>query len=78
MSASRLDLCINELVDYAIRVGLIESEDAAYSVCRLMSVFAIDSITEGRPEKERALHEILAELCDVAYEKGIIESDSVV
>ena len=78
MSTNRLDLCINELVDYAINVGLIEKDDAAYSVCRLMSVFGIDSITNEKPEKERALHEILEELCNLAYEKGIIESDGVV
>ena len=78
MAKNRLDLCINELVSYAVKHNLIEKEDSAYITARLMSVFGIDSITDAVSRKKRELCEILAELCDIAYERGIIESDSVV
>ena len=78
MEKNRLDLCINELVDYAVTHNLIEKEDKAYATCRLMAVFGTDAIGSEKPIKKRELCEILSELCDIAYERGIIESDSTV
>ena len=43
-----LDRLIHELTDYALSVALIEKEDEAYTVSRLMELFEINSIDKKR------------------------------
>ena len=43
-----LDRLIYELTDYALSVSLIEKEDEAYTVSRLMELFDVSAIGEKR------------------------------
>ena len=69
---------INELVSYAIREKLICPADSAYSVGALMDILGISDYSPENWDGERELSEILADLTDYAYERGIIASDTVV
>ena len=68
-----------ELVEYAIRSGLIEETDRAYAQGRLMELLAIDDLdTSVEIAEKRELHEILDDLLSFAYEKGLFDSNTVV
>lgn len=75
-----LDRLIYELTDYALGVGLIEKEDEAYTVSRLMELFEISSIAEKRDTGAtvRLISEILDDLCDEAADRGMIDGESIV
>ena len=75
----KIDNIISELIDYALKKELIESEDAAFSTGALMDLFgAADYAPDADAVSSRALCDILEDACTYAYEKGILESDSVV
>ena len=69
---------IGELVGYAVGVGLIEEEDTAYAVGRLITALRLGDYTPTEVTDSRPLNEILSDLCDYAYECGIIEENGVV
>ena len=75
-----LDKLIYELTDYAISVKLIEKEDEAYTVSRLMELFEISSIGEkcNTGTAIRPVGEILDDLCGAAADRGIIDGESIV
>ena len=75
-----LDRLIHELTDYALSVALIEKEDEAYTVSRLMELFEINSIDKKRDTGAtvRPVSEILDDLCDVAADRGMIDGESIV
>ena len=75
-----LDALIHELVDYAQAVRLIEKEDEAYTVSRLMELFEISSIGEkcNTGTAIRPVGEILDDLCGAAADRGIIDGESIV
>ena len=69
---------ITELVEYAIREGLIDRCDRVYSVNRLLELFGVVEYVE--PEVmpgPRALVEILNDMTEYALANGILESDTV-
>ena len=70
-----LDALIYELTDYALSVSLIEKEDEAYTVSRLMELFGIDSIAKkcDTGADVRPVSDILTDLCDAAAERGMID-----
>lgn len=77
---------IKKLVDYALGEGLIGKHDRAYMINRLLELFGEDEYTEPTKEKlgekkelpEDELDAILSDMCDIAYEKGLIAENSVV
>ncbi len=69
---------ISEVTEYALKWNLIEEEDRAYAVASLLDILSLSSYEECKIEKERDLSEILSDICDLAFEKGIFESNSVV
>ena len=74
----KIDNIIAELVDYAQKRELIESEDVSLCTGALMDIFgAADYAPDADAVASRALCDILADACAYAYEKGILESDSV-
>ena len=75
-----LDALIYELTDYALSVSLIEKEDEAYTVSRLMELFGIDSIAKkcDTGADVRPVSDILTDLCDAAAERGMIDGESIV
>ena len=69
-----IDSSIYDLVNYALRMGLIEGSDRVWAENSLIAALNLSSYT--RPEKApeaRELEEILKELLDYAEENGIIE-----
>ncbi len=81
-----IDIQIKRLINYAKANGLIESSDIPYATNRLLEVLSIDDYSEADdseiPEvlspQEDELDSILNSICDYAYEKGLIEENSVV
>ena len=74
----KVEQAIDELIEYAVRVGLIGERDRAYSLNLVLDTLRItEHVTE--PVKElHPLSVILDAISDFAYEKGIIENNSVV
>ena len=69
---------ITELVNYAIREGLLDESDRVYSVNRLLELFGVveyEKPSEDLPE--RPLCEILNDMISYALENGILASDTV-
>ena len=75
-----LDKLIYELTDYALSVSLIEKEDEAYTISRLMELFDVSSIGEKRDTgaKIRPIADILDDICGAAADRGMIDGESIV
>ena len=70
---------VRELVEYALKRGLIEGDDRAYATAGLLDVLSLtDYAPDGDGGEIRELSEILGDLCDYAAEQGLIESNTVV
>ena len=69
---------IGFLLDYAEREGLLSPFDRTYACNALLFAFGADEYEACEPsENIPALEEILATLCDIAYERGIIAENTV-
>lgn len=73
----KIDNAIFELVSYALDRGLIEKCDEAYATGRVMEVLGVSDYAPCETSV-RPLAEILSDMCDFAYEHGLIENNSVV
>ena len=73
-----INVLLSALVDYAEERGLIANEDRAYSINLLMDMLGLTEYSYEKPGRSYALCDILSDITAYAYEKGIIESDSVV
>ncbi len=69
---------ISELIDYALKWNLIEEEDRAYGVSKILEILSLSDFEYSVPERERGVAEILGDICDFAYENGILEGNTVV
>ena len=71
---------ITALVNYALEKELIEQEEKVWAVNRILEVMQADSFSweESAKGKEAGLAEILDTLIDDAYERGVLEENSVV
>lgn len=81
---------ILELVEYGLVTGLITEKDRIYTTNRLMELFQLDDIEDELFESYRsgesmtqesakaALEDILGDMMDYAYEKGIMKENSIV
>lgn len=79
---------IAKLVQYGLATELIEKEDRRYAANKLLEMLHIDSLEESAeaaimefdPEDKTIVDEletILGQLCDYAYEAGLMEENSV-
>ena len=78
---------VAKLVQYGLTTGLIEKEDAIYTANRLLGLLNMDTLEEEteaaimETEADEAiigrLEKILGDICDYAYDKGIIEENTV-
>ncbi len=69
---------LTHLVNYAEAEHLLHPADRAYAINGLIAVFGEDAYEEPASLGETpALEEILTALCDIAYEKGILEENGV-
>ena len=82
---------ISKLVTYALQKGRIQEEDRIWAVNTVIDVLKINSYTEPEPSGDAAelpgqqlieekinLSDVLDELLDDAYARGVLENDSVV
>ncbi len=77
-NSSKISLRVAQLVNYAIDNGLIEKEDTIYCTNYIIGILGVSEYVEPEGEIAAAsLEEILSDICDFAYENGIIEENSV-
>ncbi len=68
--------CIDWLVEYGIKTGLVEEEDRIYTVNRLLEALKLNETEHGKsdvPVEREKLDDVLKDVLDYAVEKGIIE-----
>ncbi|MBP5306301.1 MAG: hypothetical protein J6Z02_10655 [Lachnospiraceae bacterium] len=68
---------VNELVNYGVKCGLTDPEDAIYARNRLLEVMGEDEYADSAVNEERELEVILSDLLDVAAEKGLLTDNTV-
>ena len=79
---------ISRLVQYGLATGLIEKEDGIYTANRLLELLHMDTLEEETEAAIRGfdpadqsvvgeLEQILGEICDYAYETGLMEENTV-
>jgi len=74
-----VNAAISKLVTYALRTGLIEECESVWAVNAILDVLRLDSYTEpGQQWGEIELSQVLDQLLDDAYARGILEENSVV
>ncbi len=81
----RINVLIKRLVNYSEKNGIIEKSDRNWATNRLLEILKLDDYTEPAeneiPEEkmlpEDELDDILMGICEYAFEKGLIEGDSV-
>lgn len=76
-----IQTAIHQLVQYGMRVGLIEQEDQIYMINQLLALFELEELEEVSASSVLEavnLEEILKVLLDGAYEKGIMKENTVV
>ena len=70
---------IKKLVHYGIRAKLIQPEDEIFMINQYLDLFGLDEYDNPDIFGEKmVLADILNELTDIAFEKGIIQSDDIV
>lgn len=81
---------ILELTEYGLVTGLITEDDKIYTINRLMELLELDEMEDRvfeayaarqpmtQQNAEESLEDILAEMMDYAYEKGIMKENSIV
>ncbi len=73
-----INTLISELVEYALKWNLIEEEDRAYAVSRILEILSLSEYEHREVLQERKIADILSDVCDFALESGVLESDGVV
>ncbi len=78
-----INTTIAALAEYAVNNHLIAEEERVYSINLLLGILKLNEYIEpeDRPlvqEKSGNLEKLLDEICDYAYENGLMEGDSVV
>ncbi len=68
---------IQDLVEYAIRVGLSDPLDRVFLSNRLMHTLGVSAFEPSREPIDRPLEEILGVLCDYAVETGVIPDNGI-
>ena len=72
------DLAIKALADYALRTGLIQSCEYIWAINTILDVLKVDGYTPPEEEMEGDLAQILEILMDDAYQRGVLQENSVV
>ena len=68
---------IRQLVGYAVSRGLITEEDRIFCTNQLLSALGLSECPTEPVEGAPSLEQILSDLCDYAFEQGLLESNSV-
>ncbi len=70
-----IDNAIKNLVEYAVKNGLISAEDKVYTVNRILEVLGLSEYSEPEAVTSENLEEILSELLAFGIEKGLLEDN---
>ncbi len=70
-----INQAIKNLTEYAVKSGLISTEDKIYCTNRLLEILGLDEYDEPVSITETDLENILGELLDFAAEKGLIDDN---
>ena len=68
---------IAALADYAIQKDLLAKADRTYAINAMLSLLKLDEYEEPECVCEKPLEDVLAALCDFAYENGAIAENGV-
>lgn len=69
---------IDELVAYGLQTGLVDAADKVYVTNRLLELYGLDGYEASKFHGAvRPVHEILEDLMKIAFEKGIMEEDTI-
>ena len=68
---------ITQLINYAVAKGLIDEADRVYMTNSIMAELGVYEYQKPKSVDDAPLEEILGALCDHAYEKGLIEENTV-
>ena len=80
MEIEMIHTYIKKLVSYGVQTGLVAAEDVIYTTNRLLELFQLDELEEtdtNATMREDDLEEVLSGMMDYAYEKGILEENTV-
>jgi UDPglucose--hexose-1-phosphate uridylyltransferase len=70
---------LKKLVTYGLETGLIGEEDKIYATNQLLEILKLDEYEEPAEEYSNVeLETVLEEICDYAFEQGIIDDNGVV
>ena len=72
-----LSIKIKQLIDYALKKDLICLDDVNFAVNSLLGIMNSSEYIEPEQYEPETLENILGALCDIAYERGLIENNSV-
>ncbi|MBE7018688.1 MAG: UDP-glucose--hexose-1-phosphate uridylyltransferase [Ruminococcaceae bacterium] len=68
---------LSELLDYGIKREMITREDECYIVNRILNLVGASSFERVEYTAHNSLEELLGDLCDVAFENGKLEQNTV-
>ncbi len=69
---------IKQLIGYAVKKGLVDPADITFVTNRLLEILALDEYEDTDAADGAELEDILSDMCDFAFEKGLIPSNTVV
>lgn len=74
-----IDRSIKKLVTYGLETGLINDEDRIYVTNQILEILNLDEYEEPAEDYSNVeLELVLEEICDYAFEQGIIDDNGVV
>ena len=74
-----VNAAISQLVQYALRTGLIEESETVWAINTILDALKLDSYTDpGQQWGEISLPQVLDTLLDDAYARGVLPENSVV
>ena len=71
---------IRKLVSYGVMTGLVPQEDIVFTLNKLIELFGLDELEESQDifsMREDELEDVLGRMCDYAFEKGLLEENTV-
>ena len=68
---------IKQLIDYAVKNGLMTDEDRIFSQSMLIDALGLSEYEEPAVAEEAEIEDILREIDDYAFENGIIDDNGV-
>ena len=71
-----INYLINQLLSYGLKNHLIEEHDVIYCANKLIDILKVKTF-ELEETEDIEIHVLLEQLCDYAYENGIIDSNDV-